>query len=108
MKEIHIGEIIKKKVAERALSINALAKAINCDRTNIYKIYKRKSIDIELLIRISEVLKYDFISEIYQQKEKSHPPNLFSNCLIEINENTVRITKCDDETVVATFNKSCE
>lgn len=39
MKNIHIGEIIKAKVAERGLSAKELAKAINCDRTNIYKIY---------------------------------------------------------------------
>ena len=46
-------------------------------------------------------LKYDFISEIYQHKEKQRPPNFFSNCLIEINEDTVRLTKCGDETVVS-------
>lgn len=69
--DIHIGSIIKKKVEESKMSIAEFAEKIYCDRTTVYDLFKRKSIDIEKLIRISETLKYDFIKEIYQHKDSS-------------------------------------
>ncbi|MDL2296364.1 helix-turn-helix domain-containing protein [Bacteroidales bacterium OttesenSCG-928-B11] len=65
MKNIHIGSAIKQKVSERSLSIQQFAYLINCDRTTVYDIFKRKSIDTERLIRISQILDFDFINEIY-------------------------------------------
>jgi transcriptional regulator with XRE-family HTH domain len=65
MKNIHIGKAIKQKVKERGLRVTDFANAIHCNRTNVYDIFNRKSIDIEQLILISKVLEYDFISGIY-------------------------------------------
>ena len=65
MKNIHIGKAIKQKVIERGLRVVDFANAIHCNRTNVYDIFNRKSIDVEQLILISKVLEYDFISEIY-------------------------------------------
>ena len=56
-KEIHIGSLIKEKMEERGLSVSA------------YKIFKRSSIDVDLLLRISEVLAYDFLREVYLADE---------------------------------------
>ena len=39
-----------------------LAAQLNCDASNISKIYKRASIDSELLKQISEALKFNFFS----------------------------------------------
>ena len=61
-KEIHIGSLIKEKMEERGLSLHY-------ERTNIYKIFKRSSIDVDLLLRISEVLAYDFLREVYLADE---------------------------------------
>lgn len=57
---IHIGNLIQEKVKEKNISVVNFAKMLNCDRTNIYRIYNRKSIDVELLERISINLKTDF------------------------------------------------
>jgi transcriptional regulator with XRE-family HTH domain len=65
MKNVHIGKAIKQKVKERGLRVADFANAIHCNRTNVYDIFNRKSIDVEQLILISKVLEYDFISEIY-------------------------------------------
>lgn len=69
-KDIHIGSIIKKKFEESKLSIPEFAKLINRTRTTIYDIFNRKSIDIDLLIQISEVLNYNFLEEVYIEKTK--------------------------------------
>lgn len=67
MNNIHIGEIIKEKFVERKISASDFASRINHARSTVYDIFNRKSIDIDLLLKISEVLEYDFISEIYVQ-----------------------------------------
>ena len=41
-----------------------LAKKNNCDRTNIYKIFQRPSIDTALLSRISKALEHDFFVDL--------------------------------------------
>ncbi|MDL2241650.1 helix-turn-helix domain-containing protein [Bacteroidales bacterium OttesenSCG-928-L03] len=70
MKDIHIGSIIKQKLRESELSPKEFAELINCDRTTVYDIFKRKSIDVERLIKISQVLNYNFIEEIYFKQNK--------------------------------------
>ena len=52
-KEIHISSLIKEKMEERGLSVSDFAHALHYERTNIYKIFKRSSIDVDLLLRIS-------------------------------------------------------
>ena len=57
---IHIGSIIKKKFDELGISVYWFAKELCCDRTNVYSIFKRESIDTSLLVKISLILKHDF------------------------------------------------
>ena len=59
-KEIHIGSLIKEKMEERGLSVSDFAHALH---------YERSSIDVDLLLRISEVLAYDFLREVYLADE---------------------------------------
>ena len=57
---IHVGSIIKKKFDELGLSVSWFAKELCCDRTNVYSIFKRESIDTSLLVKISTILNHDF------------------------------------------------
>lgn len=66
-KDIHIGNIIKEKFDKSGLSISQFAQMINRTRTTIYDIFNRKSIDIDLLIQISEVLQFNFLEEVYMK-----------------------------------------
>ena len=61
MRDIHLGMLVKQKMKERNISINEFADAIHCDRTNVYSIFKRKSMDVQLIVRISNALNYDFL-----------------------------------------------
>ncbi|MDR3286927.1 MAG: helix-turn-helix domain-containing protein [Prevotellaceae bacterium] len=75
MKNIHIGKLIKEKFDEKNITKAEFARLINIHRSTVYLLFEQKSIDIELLINISKVLEYDFISEVYLKhntaKEKS-------------------------------------
>ena len=64
---VDIGELIHEKVAEKGLSVTWLANRLNCSRTNVYKIFDRRTIDTGTLLRISTVLEFDFF-EIYSRE----------------------------------------
>ena len=69
--EIHIGVLIHNKLKEDRRSAAWLAQMIHCERSNVYKIFKKNSIDTELLLKINIALKTDFFayySEIYQNR----------------------------------------
>lgn len=57
---IHIGHLIKEELLRQERSAGWLAGKLYCDRTNIYKIFKRESIDTDLLLRISKILNHNF------------------------------------------------
>jgi transcriptional regulator with XRE-family HTH domain len=65
LQNIHIGSIIKEVFTKNGMTITDFSHKINRERTTIYDIFNRKSIDIDLLIQISNVLEYDFIHEVY-------------------------------------------
>ena len=65
---IHIGKLIAERLAMRGMTYADFARKLYIDRTTVYSIIRSKSIDIERLIKISNILEYDFISEVYQNK----------------------------------------
>lgn len=62
MAKLHIGKKIKEVWKKSRLRGTEFAAAINRDRQVIYDIFKRESIDTELLQNISKVLNHDFFS----------------------------------------------
>lgn len=93
MKNIHIGAIIRQKLEESPLSIAEFASRINRTRTTVYDIFHRKSIDIDLLLSISEVLEYNFIEEVYVGKSNftlPTPPTHQYTIDIEVDKQELR------------------
>ena len=58
--DVHIGNIIIVEILRQGRSAWWLARALYCDRSNVYKLFKKKSLDSDLLLRISEALQTDF------------------------------------------------
>lgn len=67
---IHIGQLIKMELEAQERTPTWLAKKINCDRTNIYRIFDRGSIDTALLSRISMALNRNFFAELSKHHEE--------------------------------------
>ena len=59
----HIEEILRKQGKSAAW----LASQIPCERTNVYNIFKRKSLDVRLLMRISVILEHDFFKDLSEE-----------------------------------------
>jgi transcriptional regulator with XRE-family HTH domain len=69
MESIHIGSLIRQKVDERGMTVSEFARRINCSRSNVYSIFNRSTLSLQLLQIISEVLNYNFFLDIYEAKE---------------------------------------
>lgn len=61
-----IGQLIKDRVKAENLKVTDFAKMIGAERTNVYDIFKRSSIDTELLKKIGQVLHYDFFQDLLE------------------------------------------
>ncbi len=59
-KEPHIGHLIKQELRNQGRTITWLAKQLECSRQNAYKILNRHWIYTDLLLKISNILDYDF------------------------------------------------
>ena len=71
--DMHIGNLIREKLDEEQKSVVWLARALSYSRTNVYKIFSKASIDTHVLMRISQILHYDFFrlySEEYTHRNK--------------------------------------
>ena len=59
---IHIGKLIEKEVKRQNLSVAEFGRRINKVRASVYHIFRSSSVDSELLLVISLVLKQDFFA----------------------------------------------
>ena len=57
---VHIGQLIEQELRRQRRSVSWFAKELYCDRTNVYKLFRKESIDTLLLYRISCILSHDF------------------------------------------------
>ena len=68
---IHIGKLIEEELRRQERSVTWFADKLCCERTNVYSIFKRQSIDTVLLLRISLVLHRNFFSVYLEELEKN-------------------------------------
>ena len=59
-----IGDLINEEVRRQKMPVTKFAKEINCQRNNVYDIFNRSNMDIDLLKRISKVLDVNFFQTI--------------------------------------------
>lgn len=60
---VHIGLLIKSVFDESGMSVSELARQLHCERTNVYTIFKRRTVDVELLAMLSEILNHNFLDD---------------------------------------------
>ncbi len=61
---IHVGKLIEQTLHEQGRTVTWFAQQLCCTRPNVYKIFRKESIDTHLLWRISCILDHDFFREI--------------------------------------------
>ncbi|MEL5892382.1 XRE family transcriptional regulator [Bacteroides sp. GD17] len=72
-----IGILIKEELERQERSISWFARKLSCDRSNVYRLFQKESIDTNLLARISILLGRDFFADLSQFiKEKDESQHL--------------------------------
>lgn len=71
MKSPAIGELIKRELSRQERTVVWFANRLSCDRTNVYRIFSKRSLDTELLARISIVLGHNFFADIASELDNS-------------------------------------
>ncbi len=61
---LHIGRHIQATLRKNNMTVTRFAEKLNCTRPNVYKIFAKHNIDIELLWRISQVLEYNLFADL--------------------------------------------
>lgn len=61
---IHIGKIIKAEFKRQGRTVKWLTEQLHCNRSNVYNIFARKNIDMEMLIKVSIALQHNFLLDI--------------------------------------------
>lgn len=59
-KDIHIGELIKKRVNECEIELSRICNFLQATPTEVELMFTEKSLNAEVLLRWSKLLKYDF------------------------------------------------
>lgn len=70
MNEIHIGKMIETELRNQERTVTWFARMLCCERTNVYSIFRRKSIDCHMLYRISKILGRNFFEPYYLDCEE--------------------------------------
>lgn len=68
---LHIGNRIQAELRRQERSVSWFARKLSCDRSNVYNIFLRSTIDTELLMRISIILNHNFFVDYAQDYEDS-------------------------------------
>ena len=81
--EKSIGDLIKEELEKQERSISWFARKLSCDRSNVYRLFQKESIDTTLLFRVSLLLKRDFFSYLSERlKEKMQSQDSQENRVI--------------------------
>ena len=94
---LHIGHLIKSVFDASGMTVSEFARQIHCERTNVYKIFDRQSVDVETLVKISEALEHNFLADVMKHYglEVKYCTNLSFNIALDglTEENVDSISK---------------
>jgi len=62
-----IGQLIKDEMKAQERTVTWLARKLGVDRSNVYRLFLKKSIDTDLLARLCVVLNKDFFAILSQR-----------------------------------------
>ncbi|MBR4441164.1 MAG: helix-turn-helix transcriptional regulator [Bacteroidales bacterium] len=69
--DVNLGRTIREKLRQQGRTVTWFASQLNCNRSNIYKILNKSSIDIDLLRRICVILGYNFFAALSHEVDET-------------------------------------
>lgn len=59
-----IGILIRREFERQERSIAWFARKLSCDRSNVYRLFQKHSVDTALLRRVSIILEHNFFDDL--------------------------------------------
>ena len=91
-KHIHIGQMIKERIAESEMETLRICNFFNCTEDEVIEMYQQENLPTDILLKWSKLLEYDFF-RIYSQHLilyapiKSENPNREKSLLPKFRKN---------------------
>lgn len=73
MERIEILSIVKRELKNKHVSPAELARQLDTNPSSVHGMLKRPTIQVQKLLRLSEILKYNFFREIAQELPFEEP-----------------------------------
>jgi len=70
---VHIGEEIRKRAKSMRWSDTKLALELELHRNSMSTLYRKESIDTDILVKLCSLLDYNFFKLLYEDVERSRP-----------------------------------
>lgn len=70
---VHVGEMLAEVMYQQHIPKNDFADRIGTDRSNVYRILKKDSIETNQLYRYSKELKHNFFRDLAEELERRFP-----------------------------------
>ena len=69
---MNIGSLIRSVLNEKRITVREFAVMANSERTNMYRILDRESIDLSVLERYSRILDHNFFQDLSDEYKKQY------------------------------------
>jgi len=73
MEETHVLNMVKRELKKNHISPAELARQLNSNPSSIHGMLNRPTIQVQKLIKLSEILGYNFFREIAEQLPYEYP-----------------------------------
>ncbi len=87
-KNIHIGNIIRERVAEQNISLERIEKFLQTDQEGIEQMYNKESLDAQLLLQWSKLLDYNLFLYYHSHLQLYTPSASTAKIKTQSSENT--------------------
>ena len=67
--KMHIGKEIRHKLEEQGHTVVWFARQLSCSRSNVYLLFEKSSLDTNVLLRVSIILKHNFFESYSEEYE---------------------------------------
>jgi len=64
LNNIHLGNIIRKRLKHDGRTVRWFAEQMNSDRSNMYKLLSRSHLSSDFVMRASKIIKHDFFKDV--------------------------------------------
>lgn len=66
-----IGTLIRRELERQERTVTWFARKLSCDRSNVYRLFQKHSIDTIQLYRISQILNHNFFDDLSENLKPS-------------------------------------